>query len=372
MKIVVATDSFKGTLSSLDICHLFTDALKDRNDVDLVCLPLADGGEGSLECVSTIKEGKYIDVTATDLYFNKIKTHFYIDKDNNAYIESCSCVGMSLVGKDNDPGKVTTYGLGEQIKEAIKLGANNIYIFLGGTASNDGGCGLASTLGTRFFNKDNEVFIPTGLTLKDIVRIDNSECEKTLKNIRITGLIDVKSPFFGISGAAYKYAKQKGASDKEVELLDEGLRHLSSVMFKDLRTDISLLPGAGAAGGLGGGLYSFCNASLSSGINTILDLIDFDKAIKDADMVVTGEGKLDRQTLDGKVIDGVAKRCEKYHVPLNIIVGMSELSIEEVKHIYPSVVHLYETNNNHLPFDEIKDKTREDYNKIINRMINEL
>ena len=364
-KIVIASDSFKGTLSSLDICNLFKQELENNKDVFATYLPIADGGEGSLEAISNAIDGRFIDIEVTGLYFQKVKTHFYVDINNNAYIETASCCGLVSARSDNDPGKVTTLGLGEQIVKAKELECKNIYIFLGGSASNDGGTGLACALGTKFYDKNDNEFIPTGLTLKDVVRIDNSNH----LDVNITILSDVKSPFYGIEGAAYKFATQKGASKEEMKLLDEGLEHLSNAIKKDLNKDISNIPGAGAAGGLGGGLLAFTNATMKSGINAILDLISFDEKIKGSDIVISGEGKLDKQTYDGKVIDGIAKRCEKYHKPLIIAVGVSEISLEELKKIYPCVLDLYETNEKHLPFKEIKKTAKEDYLKIIHKIL---
>ena len=360
--IVIISDSFKGTLSSLDICHLFKDELKDRKDIKPIYIPIADGGEGSLLSVSFIIPGKFIEVEVKDLYFNKIKTKFYIDNGNNAYIESASCVGLNLAHQDNDPGLVTTYGIGEQIKKAIELGIKRIYVFLGGSASNDGGAGLASALGTTFYDKNNKPFIPTGLTLKDI---DHFDICTFPNDIEIIALSDVKSPLFGPNGAAYTFAKQKGASEEEIVLLDDGLKHLSDLINKYLNKDIANIPGSGAAGGLGGGLAAFTNAKIESGIDTFLDLVNFDERIKNADLVISGEGKLDKQTFEGKVVDGVASRCLKNHKPLSLIVGVSEIPIEEVKRRYPCVINLYETNPEHLPFEKIKNSAKEDYRKVI-------
>ena len=367
--IVIASDSFKGTLSSLDICELFKEELKNRSDIRPIYLPLADGGEGSLEALMQAIKGKYVDVEVTDLYFNKIKTHFFIDKNNNAYIETASCVGLILAKNDNDPGKVTTFGLGEQILKIRDMGIKNIYVFLGGSASNDGGCGLASALGTKFYNKDNEVFIPTGSTLFDITRIDNSN---TPRDLNIIALSDVKSPFYGEEGAAYKFAKQKGATKEEIESLDKGLRHLSEIIKRDLGIDISNVHGSGAAGGLGGGLIAFANAKILSGIDAILNLIDFNNVIKDADLIISGEGKLDKQTYDGKVIDGVSKRCQLFNKPLALIVGISEISINEIKKSYPCISYLYETNKNHLPFEEVKKTSKRDYSETIRELLFEI
>lgn len=368
-KIVIASDSFKGTLSSLDICHLFKEEIEKSGDVTGIYIPIADGGEGSLDAISNIIEGRYIDIEINDLYFKKIKTHFYIDKKNNAYIETASCAGLGLANEDNNPGLVTTYGLGEQIKEAIKLGAKNIYIFLGGSATNDGGVGLASAVGTKFYNKNNDLFTPLGLSLNEISHIDNKETEKLLKDVNIYALSDVKSPLFGPEGAAYKFSPQKGANEETVRLLDNNLKHLAAIINKDLNKSVDTLTGGGAAGGLGAGLFAFLDAKISSGIETILDLIDFDNIIKDADLVVSGEGKFDKQTLDGKVIDGIAKRCLKVGTPLDIIIGITEVSYDDIKKQYPIIRDIYETNEEHRPFSEVKNLAVPLYQKQIKKLL---
>ena len=369
--ILVASDSFKGTLSSLDICRLFQEECTNRQDIVLKCLPIADGGEGSLQAISSVLNGRFIDTEVNDLYFDKIKTCFYLN-DADAYIECASCVGLNLANSDNNPGLVTTYGLGEQIIKAIENGAKNIYVFLGGSASNDGGVGLAAALGVKFFNKLGESFVPVGLTLKDIDRIDVSSLNKLLNKITINVLSDVKSPFYGPEGAAYKFAKQKGASKEEIKLLDDGLKHLSLIIKRDLNIDISNAPGAGAAGGLGGSLIAFANAKVISGIDAILEILHFDEMIKTADIVVSGEGKLDKQTFDGKVVDGIAKRCLKNNKELRLIVGESDVSKEEAKRAYPCIKNIFETNENHLPLSLIKENSKSDYLKQIKKLLAEI
>ncbi|MBO4286188.1 MAG: glycerate kinase [Bacilli bacterium] len=371
-KIVIASDSFKGTLTSLDICCLFHAKTSKINGIFPIFLPIADGGEGSLEAISNATDGRFEILEATNLYFQKMRTRFFVDEDNNAYIETASTVGLTMARKDNNPGLVTTYGLGEQIKKAIDLGIKNIYLFLGGSASNDGGVGLASALGVKFYDENDKPFTPTGLTLKKINRIDNRDALKILEGINLVALSDVASPFYGIEGAAYKFGPQKGATPEQVKELDDNLRYLSDLIKRDLNIDISSTPGAGAAGGLGGGLVGLLNASIKSGINTLLDLIHFDEYIQDADYVISGEGKLDKQTLDGKVIDGVAKRCLKVNKPLIIVVGISELSLEEIKKIYPCVTALYETNKEHLPYEKIKGNAKNDYLKVVDEVIQNL
>ena len=360
-RILVVSDSFKGTLSSQDICSLFL-SYRNRNDLLINALPVADGGEGSLDTISKIVDGRFIDIEVHDLYFRKSYARAFISEDNKAaYLECASTVGMSLANQDNNPGLVTTYGIGEQIKYLINIGIKDIYVFLGGSASNDGGVGASIPLGTKFYKENGETFIPTGLTLKDISRIDNTETQELLENIRIYALNDVKSVFYGDNGAALTFAKQKGATDLEITLLDEGLQHLASIIKRDLNIDVSNIEGSGSAGGLGGGLYSFMKATMLSGVNTILDLMDFDNLIKNVDVVISGEGKLDKQTLEGKLIDGVAKRCQNAYKDLYLIVGISEISLEDLHQKYPVIKGIYETNKEHKPFIEIKDNAKKDY-----------
>ena len=358
-KLVIASDSFKGSLSSLDICNIFKSNLGDK--YELRCIPIADGGEGSLESLSNIKQGRFIEVEVKDLYFNNRKCYFFVDNQNNAYIEVASCVGFNLAKENNDPGLVTSFGVGQQIRKAIELGIKNIYVFVGGSATNDGGAGLASALGTKFYNKDNEEFIPTGLTLEDISHLDNSNTINLVKDIQINILSDVTNPLFGIDGAAYTFATQKGANKQEIEVLDRNLQAFSKIIKKELDIDKSNIKGAGAAGGIGFSLLTFANASIYSGASTLLDLIDFDNQIKEVDFVISGEGKLDNQSFDGKLIDIVASRCNKANKKLILIVGCSSFSLEEIQKRYPCVVNLIETNKEHLPFEKIKDKAEEQY-----------
>ena len=371
MKIVIASDSFKGTLSSLDICHLFKDELVKYPSIKAEYLPIADGGEGSLEAIAYSLKGHDISLVSKDPYFNDIETQYYIDEDNNAYLETASCAGLTLI-KDLNPSKTTTYGLGQQVRDAINKGSKKIYIFLGGSATNDGGCGLFSALGTKFLNNKGEEFIPVGGTLKDIVRIDNSSTDKFLKDVQIIGMCDVNNPLFGPRGAANVYAPQKGANKEMVVELDKGLEHLATIIKKDLHKDIAYSKGTGAAGGLGAGILAFANGTLRSGIETILNLIDFDNIISDADYVISGEGRLDEQSFSGKVIRGIAKRCQNRNIKLILIVGNTTLSLDKARGKFPCIERIIETNANHLPFEKIIIQASKMYIKTIHCFVNSL
>lgn len=224
--------------------------------------------------------------------------------------------------------KTTTYGVGQLILAAVNRGVKKIIVGLGGSCTNDGGCGAASAVGIKFFNDKGEEFIPTGGTLKDIVKIDVSEKNEALKGVEIITMCDIDNPMYGPTGAAHVFAPQKGADPEMVLALDEGLKHLAEVIKKDLNMDVSGIPGAGAAGAMGAGMIAFFNSKLKMGIETVLDTVDFDSVIADADMVFTGEGKIDTQSLRGKVVIGVAKRANKHNVPVVAIVGGADEGID--------------------------------------------
>lgn len=369
MKIVIASDSFKGTLSSLDICRLWQEELVKYPHIKAEYLPIADGGEGSLEAIAYSIKGHYVPITVKDPYFKDIETRYYVDENNNAYIETASCAGLTLI-KELNPMKTTTYGLGEQVLDVVKKGCKKIYIFLGGSATNDGGCGLFAAIGTKFFNKEGEEFIPTGGDLKDIVRIDNSLTTNLLKDIQIIGMCDVNNPLYGHNGAAYVYAPQKGADEKMVAELDEELKNLDKTVKKFLHKDIAKIEGSGAAGGLGFGILAFGNGSLKSGIETILNLCDFEAKIKDADFVISGEGKLDYQSFNGKVGKGIANRTRKNNKRLVLIVGRLDVSINDAINRFSSIEKIIETNSQNLSFELVKDSASEMYKKAIGEFLN--
>lgn len=371
MKIVIASDSFKGTLSSLDICRLFKDEVSRFPFIEATYLPIADGGEGSLDAIAYSLDGQYVSIVTKDPYFKDIKTKYYLDQNGNAYIETASCAGLTLIS-NLDPTKTTTFGVGQQVLDAIGKGSKKVYIFLGGSATNDGGCGLFSVLGTKFYNDKNEEFIPVGGTLKDIVRIDNSLTKKLLSDIQIIGMCDVNNPLFGPHGAAYVYGPQKGADKKMVIALDQGLQNLDKIIKSDLHKSISQIKGSGAAGGIGAGILAFGNGVLRSGIKTILDLVDFDKAVEDADYVITGEGKLDEQSFSGKVVQGIAERCQKVRVKLILVVGNATISIEQAQKKFSCIEKIIETNANHLPYEEIVSQASQMYILAIRQFLSSL
>lgn len=330
-KIVLIPDSFKGTMSSAEICAIMEKAIKKfYPETDVISIPVADGGEGSVDAFLTAVGGKKISVPADDPYFNKMDA-FYgkLSDGKTGVIEMAACAGLPLVEDRRNPEKTTTFGVGALILRAIEDGCTKLIMGLGGSATNDGGCGAAAACGVKFFDKTGKEFIPTGGTLCDIERIDSSALHPSLKDIEIVTMCDIDNPLYGETGAAYIFGPQKGADEKTVKRLDSGLRRLAEIVERDLRKDASLMPGAGAAGGMGYGMNVFFDSKLQMGIETVLDTVRFDELVKDADYVFSGEGKIDTQSLRGKVVIGIARRTKKAGVPLIAVVGDIGDNIEE-------------------------------------------
>ncbi len=312
-KVIIASDSFKGTLSSVAISTIFKRVWNERYpDCEVIAIPIADGGEGTCECFDHLLMGKWFKVETVDANWNPIIADYFLFGDK-AIIDMSSVVGLPNT-KIKNPMLTTTYGLGKLVKNAVENGAKTIVIGMGGTSTNDAGCGFASSLGVVFKNEGGKEFVPTGGTLKDINHI---EIPNLLDGIKIIGMSDVKNPLYGPNGAAYVYAPQKGADEAMVKILDDGLKYLG----ENVSEELSGIHGAGAAGGFGFGLMAFFNAELKSGIETVLDIADFDDALKGCDLVISGEGRLDSQSFSGKVIDGINKRTKGAGVPLALIVG---------------------------------------------------
>lgn len=323
-RVVLAPDSFKGTMSSIRICNIMEGVIKKHiPDIDVVKIPVADGGEGTVDCFIEALGGSKIQVEVLGPLFDKIDSFYGILPDHTtAIIEMAAASGLPLIGDRKDPKISTTYGVGQLIKHAvIDNRCRKIIIGLGGSCTTDGGAGMVSALGVKFYDKHNKEFIPVGGTLGEISRIDTSGLLKEIKDCTILGMCDVDNPLFGENGAAYIYSPQKGANHESVLLLDKGLEHLSNQLIKQFNLDVSQKPGAGAAGGLGAGILAFLKGTLESGIETVLDTVEFEALLKDANMVFTGEGKIDGQSLRGKVVAGVAGRAKKQNIPVIAVVG---------------------------------------------------
>ena len=320
--ILLIPDSFKGTMSSEEICSIMDKAIKTHYpDAEVKQIPVADGGEGSVDAFLQALGGEKRSLTVQGPFGKPMESFYGVVKKNTAIVEMAACAGLPLVGDDLFPDRTTTYGVGELILAAAKSGCKEIIVGLGGSATNDGGCGAAAACGVVFKDKDGSKFIPTGGTLNKVASIDCSGLDKTLEGVSITTMCDIDNPFYGTKGAAYIFGPQKGADPEMVKVLNANLESLAEVIKRDCSLDVQSIPGSGAAGGMGGGMAAFFGSTLQMGIETVLDTINFGKLLEKADLVLTGEGKIDSQSLRGKVVIGVARRAKKANVPVVAIVG---------------------------------------------------
>jgi len=328
-KIVLIPDSFKGTLTSIEICTIISDKInKHFPHCHVVSIPVADGGEGSVDCFLSALGGEKIFETVSNPYFEDMEAFYGLIGDT-AVIEMAACAGLPLVEDRKNPSLTTTYGVGQLIMKAANKGCKKIIVGLGGSSTNDGGCGAAAAAGVKFFDRKGNEFIPVGKTLIDIDKIDMSHKAKELDNIEIITMCDIDNPMYGPAGAAYIFGPQKGADENMVIELDKGLRNLSSVIKKEKGKDVSDIPGSGAAGAMGAGMIVFFDSALQMGIETVLNTVKFDDIIADADMIFTGEGRIDSQSLRGKVVIGVGKRAKNKNIPVTVIAGGAAGNIDE-------------------------------------------
>lgn len=303
--ILISPDKFKGSLTAKEFCQIVESCIKKKDkNINILSAPLADGGEGSLNCFIENTGASTISKSFTNANFEKVISKYAI-KNDVAFIELAQTSGL-INTKIKNPCLTTTLGVGEQIKDAINNGAKTIYLAMGGSSTNDAGCGMACALGFKFFNKFNETFIPTGGTLNEIVKIVPPS---TSINANIIALCDVKNVLYGKKGATYVYAKQKGATKKQIKTLDSNLKHFN-VVSKNLGFDFKNVLGGGSAGGVGAGAILFLNAKLQSGIETIFKLVNIEEKICDADLVISGEGKIDTQSKYGKVVFSLYNKCK--------------------------------------------------------------
>ena len=358
-KCVVVSDSFKGTLSSLQICSICGEHIRAVfPDCEVITLPVADGGEGTVDCFVSALGAVPVHAEVTGALGERTEA-VYAVLDGTAFIEMSSAAGLPSVGDRKDPGITTTYGVGELIRDAVDRGCGKILLGLGGSATNDAGCGCAAALGTVFRDAEGREFIPTGDTLGLISEYDCLKTAELLSGVSVTAICDVRNPLYGPQGAAFVFAPQKGADGQKVLLLDEGLRHIGGLMQEESGKDIADILGAGAAGGLGAGVVAFLGGELKPGIEAVLDVLDFDGIAADADLVITGEGKLDSQSFQGKVIDGVSKRTQRMGVPLIAVVGMDDGTADDP--LGRGISAVFTTNRASLPFELLKSQAAEDY-----------
>lgn len=349
-KIILAFDSFKGSANSLDIAHHAELAIhKVLPLCEVIKIPIADGGEGTTDAICTILDTDKVKCVVSDPLMHPIEVSYGITKDGTtAILEMASASGLPLIAPEmRNPMNTTTYGVGEMIKDALNRGCRKFIMGIGGSATNDAGIGLLNALGIKFLDCNGIELEPKGSSLSAIATVDSSQVYPALKEASFIIACDVNNPFYGENGAAYIYAPQKGASADDVVALDKGLRHYAQVIKYSTKQDISLISGAGAAGGMGGGLLPFLNATLKPGIDTILDILNFRDVVQNADLVFTGEGKLDAQTCMGKALGGILHIASEYCVPVVALGGcveaveqLNEMGFTAVISIQPSPVTL--------------------------------
>lgn len=332
MKFVIAPDKFKGSLTGFEYCDAVTAGLRMVfPDAEIIKKPLADGGDGTIDVVKHYTKGERIDTAAHDPLFRTIDTAYILSKTTGiAFIEMAEISGLKLLEtKELNCMNTTSLGLGELIVDAIEKGAEEIILGIGGSATNDGGMGMAQALGFRFLDGHGQQVKPIGRNLIEVKKIDSSNVHPKLGKLRVKVACDVSNPLYGPNGAAHIYGAQKGASKEELDLLDKGLEHYAKVIQGKFDVDVQKIKGAGAAGGMGAGTSVFLNAELVSGIDLIKEVAEFDSSLDNADWIITGEGQLDLQTLSGKTISGVLASAKKKNVPVAALCGSITISAKE-------------------------------------------
>lgn len=334
MKIVVAPDSFKGSLSSTQIAEAIEKGIQKIDpSIKVVKVPVADGGEGTVEALVCASQGEIIPVNVTGPLLNKVDAFYGISGDRQtAFIEMAAASGLALLKRSEyDAMKATTYGTGELILHALDQGCRNIVIGLGGSATNDGGAGLLQALGLRLLDRNQSDLAFGGGSLGDLFAFDLSRFDARIKETNFTLACDVENPLCGCQGASAIFGPQKGASPSEVLFLDDCLRHFADLIERDFGKQVAEIPGAGAAGGMGAGLMAFLDARIVKGIDLIIEVSGLEASIADADCVITGEGMIDHQTAFGKTPLGIAQLAKKHNIP---VIGMAGSLGQDLDQLY--------------------------------------
>jgi len=333
MNILVAPDSFKDSLSASEVSRIISEAISAViPSASIRKIPISDGGEGLLEALLTPLQGTLVSVSVKDPLHRTIEASYgLVDQGKTAIIEMATASGLELLSiEERNPLITSTYGTGELIKNALDKGCTKIIIGLGGSATNDGGIGMIKALGGLFLDQYNQEIPDGGGALSTLHSIDLSGLDKRLQQVAIVCACDVDNPLTGTSGASYVYAKQKGASDNMLAVLDSNLSNYATVIKATLNKDLEHISGTGAAGGTAMGLLAFLDATLTPGIALITELLHLEKHIKEAQLVVTGEGKIDIQTLHGKTIMGIASLAKKHSIPVLVFTGSIGHGISEI------------------------------------------
>ncbi len=366
-QVIMIPDSFKGTLSAVEFCQLGREVVeKHLPDCRVLTIPVADGGEGTVDCFVHALQAQRVCVMVTGPWGETVQAEYAVHEDT-AFVEMAQAAGLPMVGERKDPSLTTTYGVGELIRHAVEHGCRNIVVGLGGSCTNDAGTGAAAALGVRFLDESGAVFVPTGATMDQIAAYDVSAAQQLLADCTVTAMCDIDNPMYGPQGAAHIFGPQKGADMEMVEQLDDGLRHLADVMQRQSGVDIASIPGAGAAGAFGAGIVAFTGGQLKSGIETVLDCVRFDDLLRDTDMVFTGEGQLDSQSLRGKVVIGIARRAAAQQVPVTAIVGSVGEGAEGAYDL--GVTSVFSINRRAEDFSVSRHKTKENFTATMDAII---
>jgi len=358
-KILVMPDSFKGTMSSMEACNIIKRAIVAVDaSIEVKNIPIADGGEGSVDCFLESVGGERVYEIVSGPDFEKTESYYgLIDNGKVAIIEMATCAGLPLT-KQKNPEKTTTYGVGELINSAIDRGVKKIILALGGSATNDCGVGMLAAMGAKFLNENGQEFLPRGGTLSQIKDIKTENLEDKLNGVSFTTMCDIDNPLLGERGASYVFSPQKGADKDMVIRLEQNVEAFSSLCQKlKLCMDVNF-EGAGAAGGMGFSAKCFLQSEIVMGIEAVLDAVKFEELLVGADMIISGEGRLDGQTLRGKVVAGIARRAKTKTVPVVAVVGDVGDNYQEI--YSKGVTAIFSINRVALPYEIIKKRAKED------------
>jgi glycerate kinase len=367
-KVIVAPDSFKGTLTAMEVCTIMRAAILAQDaTIEVVTIPIADGGEGTVEAILLATGGERKPVKVQGPRGEQLHAIYGWLPDKSAVVETAMAAGLPLMGATPDVMNASTFGVGEMIGNAIQNGAKRIYLGLGGSATNDGGCGAAAALGVRFLKRDGHAFIPVGRTLIEIDHIDISQSRVAQAGIALQAMCDVTNPLCGPYGAAAVYGPQKGANADMVKALDEGLSHMADIIEKDLGIDIRTIPGVGAAGGMGAGTVALLGGKLESGIKTVLDVAGFHHRVTDASLVLTGEGRMDEQSAFGKVISGILNATRAHAVPVIAVCGGIQGNVDTL--YAQGLTAAFSINRLPMPFEEAKQYSNQNLYETVSNVI---
>lgn len=340
MTILIAPDKFKGSLTAIQVCEAVKRGLLATDPtLDITSLPLADGGEGTSELLARHTGGKMVKVNVLDPLFREITSAYGLSRDGKtAFIEMAKASGLQLLKvHERNPLHTTSYGTGQLIADALARGATQIVLCIGGSATNDAGLGMAEALGYEFFDSIGDRLRPTGESLVNLHSIKTDHVVPLIKNASFLALCDVDNPLYGDHGAAFVYAPQKGANPGAVKALDQGLRNFEQVIRRTFHREVNFA-GAGAGGGIPAGGFAFVDMTVNHGMDYITAAVGLEEKVRKADLIITGEGKIDRQTLSGKVVMAVAKAAVRHHKPVTAVCGSSDLTVEATRSLGISTV----------------------------------